>query len=122
MLLCGETAAGYVGRMADHPASPRQRYLAWVEEQIEEYKSSLPRDELIALAEEAVARLYESPDGQYPLTEILLRDAVDALVFERLKLPSYRRWLAMCQNDTGERPPASTEGEGELGLDERNEL
>lgn len=108
--------------MADHPASPRQRYLAWVEEQIEEYKSSLPRDELIALAEEAVARLHESPDGQYPLTEILLRDAVDALVFERLKLPGYRRWLAMCQTDTGGRPPASTEGEGALGLDERNEL
>lgn len=72
---------------------PRQRYLAWVEEQIEEYKTSITRDELLQLADDAVQQLSETRDGQYALTEILLRDTVDALIFERLKLPSYRVWL-----------------------------
>ncbi|HEX7089370.1 MAG TPA: hypothetical protein VF192_04500 [Longimicrobiales bacterium] len=79
--------------MADAPSTPRQLYLAWVEEQIEEYKARLPREELLQLADQAVQELFAAEDGQYPLTEILLRDAVDALVFRRLGLPSYRAWL-----------------------------
>jgi len=95
-------------RMSDPHASPRQLYLAWVEDQIEEYKAGLHRDELLELAEDAVRELFASRDGQYPLTEILLRDAVDQLIFRRLKLPSYRQWLRMCRSDTPERPPEST--------------
>ncbi len=72
---------------------PRQLYLAWVEEQIEDYKATLTRDELMQIADAAVQQLFETPDEQYPLTEILLRDAVDALLFKRLKLPSFRQWL-----------------------------
>jgi hypothetical protein len=79
--------------MADAHSTPRQLYLAWVEEQIEEYKARLPREELLQLADQAVQELFTTEDGQYPLTEILLRDAVDALVFRRLGLPSYRVWL-----------------------------
>lgn len=94
--------------MADPQSSPRRRYLAWVEEQIEEHKASLRRDELLELADEAVEALFDTSDGQYPLTEILLRDAVDTLVFRRLRLPSYRQWLRSCQNDTPDRPPEST--------------
>lgn len=97
--------------MADPHASPRQLYLAWVEDQIEEFKASLHRDELLELAEEAVQELFASQDGQYPLTEILLRDAVDALIFRRLKLPSYRQWLRMCRSDTPDRPFGSTPDE-----------
>lgn len=73
--------------------SPRQRYARWVEERIEDYKSGLTREELLSIADEAVDGLYDTDDGQYPLTEILLRDAVDALIFQRLRLPSFRQWL-----------------------------
>lgn len=91
--LSGFPAPTSLKSMADSHIPPRQLYLAWVEEQIEEHKARLPREELMQLADEAVQALYASDDGQYPLTEILLRDAVDALIFERLKLPSYRVWL-----------------------------
>jgi hypothetical protein len=94
--------------MNDDPLSPRRRYLDWVEDRIEEYKAGLTRDELLSLADEAVHQLFAAEDGQYPLTEILLRDAVDALIFHRLGLPGYRAWLKTCQSDTPARPPERT--------------
>lgn len=84
--------------------SPRQQYLDWVEECIEDYKNSLTREELLSIAEQAVDNLFDTDDEQYPLTEILLRDAVDGLIFRRLDLPTYRRWLNSCQSDTSDRP------------------
>ena len=87
---------------------PRQQYQAWVEEQIEEYKTALTRDELLDLAEQAVEDLFTTPDGQYPLTEILLRDAVDTLLFKRLNLPDYKHWLKTCRSDTAMRPGMET--------------
>ena len=80
--------------------SPRQRYNDWVQDRIEEHKASLTRDELLSLADRAVCELFDSDDAQYPLTEILLRDAVDALIFAKLDLPGYRKWLKTCQTDT----------------------
>lgn len=88
---------------APHSA-PRQRYQAWLEEQLEEYKAALTRDELLSLADEAVQQLFTSPDGQYPLTEMLLCDAVDALLLRRLNLPSFKQWQRLCRNDTDLRP------------------
>jgi hypothetical protein len=87
---------------------PRQQYQAWVEEQIEEFKTALTRDELLDLAEQAVEEMFTSPDGQYPLTEILLCDAVDQLLFQRLKLPDYKHWLKTCRSDTLMRPGMET--------------
>jgi hypothetical protein len=98
------------------PVPPRQQYLLWVEEQIEEFKASLTREELLQIADEAVRQLFDSPDGQYPLTEILLRDAVDALLFQRLGLPGYRQWLRSCRNDTPTCPPESTPGDAGSGI------
>lgn len=94
--------------MTQREAATRQQYLAWIEDQLEEYKAGLTRDELLGLAEEAVGRLFHSPDGQYPLTEILLCDAVDALLFERLQLPDYRTWERECRTDTRRRPRKGT--------------
>jgi hypothetical protein len=91
-------------------AAPRQLYLDWVEEQIEECKAALTRDELLAIAEQAVDRLFDTPDGQYPLTEILLCDAVDALLFQKLNLPDYREWERSCRNDTRRRSLKGTPG------------
>jgi hypothetical protein len=87
---------------------PRREYLAWVEEQIEEFKTALTRDELLDLAEQAVEDLFTTPDGQYPLTEILLCDAVDALLFRRLNLPDYKHWVKLCRSDTSMRPSLGT--------------
>lgn len=95
--------------MSTPARSPRQRYLDWVDDCIEDYKASLTRDELLGLADQAVSDLFATDDGQYPLTEILLRDAVDALIFRRLGLPDYRRWLRTCQTDTPARPPEGTD-------------
>jgi hypothetical protein len=91
--------------------TPRRLYEAWVEERIEECKSTLSRDELLALADEAVQQLFDAPDGQYPLTEILLCDAVDTLLLRRLNLPDYRQWLRMRRFDTRGRPREGTVGE-----------
>ena len=88
--------------------TPRQQYQEWVEEQIEEHKAALTRDELLSLADEAVDQLFTAPDGQYPLTEILLRDAVDALLVRRLNLPDFRQWKKARRSDTPIRPPGRT--------------
>ena len=95
--------------MSNSFTAPRREYQAWVEEQIEEYKSALTREELLDLAEQAVTDLFTTPDGQYPLTEILLCDAVDALLFRRLNLPDYKHWLKLCRSDTSLRPFRETE-------------
>jgi hypothetical protein len=84
--------------------TPRQRYQAWVDEQLEEYKASLTREELLDVAQLAVQQLFEAPDGQYPLTEMLLCDTVDRLLLARLDLPDYRQWRRLCRKDTDERP------------------
>jgi hypothetical protein len=96
--------------MSANDSAPRQQYQAWVEDQLDEFKASLTRDELLDIAEEAVRRLYDSPDGQYPLTEILLRDAVDTLLFTRLDLPDYRAWRRLYRKDTIKRPRKGTAG------------
>jgi hypothetical protein len=91
------------------PFTPtRRQYQTWVEEQIEDYKTALTRDELLDLAEQAVDDLFTTPDGQYPLTEILLCDAVDALLFKRLNLPDYKHWAKACRSDTSLRPSSET--------------
>jgi hypothetical protein len=86
--------------MVEPSLSSRHSYLEWVEEQIEEQKASLTRDELLQLADEAVRQLFDTEDGQYPLTEMLLCDQVDALIFRQLHLPTYRQWLRAYHNDT----------------------
>lgn len=94
--------------MSTHAETPRQRYQAWIEEQLEEHKAALTRDELLDLAEVAVQQLFDAPDGQYPLTEILLCDAVDRLLLARLNLPDFRQWQRLCRNDTRSRPLQET--------------
>jgi hypothetical protein len=97
--------------MTSPAETPRQRYQAWIEEQLEDCKAGLTRDELLDLAEYAVQQLFDSPDGQYPLTEMLLCDAVDRLLLQRLNLPDFRQWQRMCRTDTGKRPPKETQAQ-----------
>jgi hypothetical protein len=65
-----------------------------VEEQIETYKESVSRTELLCVADEVVAELRVNAKGQYQLTELLLAEAVDRKIFRLLRLPSYRSWVA----------------------------
>jgi hypothetical protein len=70
----------------------RQIYSRWVEDQIEDYKDSVSRSDLLRLADEAVDDLRVTGGGQYQITELLLCTAVDRKIFHLLKLPGFRTW------------------------------
>ncbi|HEU4451707.1 MAG TPA: hypothetical protein VFR81_01570 [Longimicrobium sp.] len=76
------------------PRSLRRAYLEWVEEQVEEYKDSIPRSHLLSIAEAVVEELRVTRGGQYQLTELMLCGAVDRYLVRMLKLPGYRAWVA----------------------------
>ena len=85
--------------MSKESASTLRRiYLEWVEEQIEDYKDSVSRSDLLRLADEACDDLRQDPEGQYQLTELLLCTAVDRKIFRLLKLPGYRTWSSNRRN------------------------
>lgn len=72
----------------------RQAYLDWVEEQVETFKESVSRSELLRIADEAVEELRVTRRGQYQLTELLLLEAVDRKIVRALRLPWFRSWCA----------------------------
>jgi len=74
--------------------SLRRAYLEWVEEQIEEFKETVSRSDLLRIADEVVEELRMTRQGQYQLTELLLWAAVDRKIFRLLGLPGYRGWCA----------------------------
>ena len=77
--------------MASRPArSLKHEYELYLEEEIENYKESIPRSALLSIGDEAVASLSEQP--QFALTELLLAEEVDRLIFRRLRLPTYQTW------------------------------
>lgn len=85
--------------------SLRQIYEEWVEDQIEDYKDSVNRSDLLRLADEVVEDLRVNAGGQYQLTEMLLWTAVDRKIFKLLKLPGYRTW---CSARRSAAPPSFT--------------
>jgi hypothetical protein len=72
--------------------SLRQEYAEFVLQRIEEYKEKQSRQELLAIADEAVRELEVGSEEQLLLTEVLLLEHVDRLIIRRLKLPTFRRW------------------------------
>jgi hypothetical protein len=70
--------------------SLRHEYELFVEQEIENYKDSIPRSQLLGIADEAVAVLLAAEQGA--MTELLLWGEVDRLVVKRLRLPSYNAW------------------------------
>jgi len=74
------------------PRSLRQEYQEFILQRLEEYKDRLPRDQLLKIGDEAARELATSAQGQYLLTEVLLLEHVDEIIFRRLKLPAFRRW------------------------------
>ncbi|HUK63811.1 MAG TPA: hypothetical protein VLV15_10760 [Dongiaceae bacterium] len=72
------------------PRSLHAEYQHFIDQRIEEYKDQLPRQDILKIGDEAVTELARSE--QIQLTEMVLRDQVDAIIRKRLRLPSFRRW------------------------------
>ena len=70
--------------------SLKHEYELFVEREIENYKESVPRSVLLSIGDEAVRALAD--EQQFALTELLLWDEVDKIIFKRLRLPSYATW------------------------------
>lgn len=62
----------------------------YIEQEIENYKESVPRPALLAIGDEAATRLAAEP--QFALTELLLCEEVDRIIFRRLRLPAFNTW------------------------------
>lgn len=72
--------------------SLKQQYQEYILQRIEGFKNSIPRDELLVLGDEAAAELQTGGAGQFVLTEILMLETVDRLIYRRLRLHSYAKW------------------------------
>jgi hypothetical protein len=72
--------------------SLKHEYELFVEQEIENYKDSIPRFALLKIGDEAVAAL--AAQAQFALTELLLCEEVDRIISNRLRLPTYRTWRA----------------------------
>lgn len=70
--------------------SLRHEYELYIEQEIENYKESIPRSGILAIGDEAAARL--ASEAQFVLTEMLLLEEVDRIIFRRLRLPTYSTW------------------------------
>ena len=70
--------------------SLRHEYELYVEQEIENYKESISRSALLAIGDEAAARLVSQP--QFALSELLLCEEVDRIIFRRQRLPTYNTW------------------------------
>ena len=77
--------------MAQRPSrSLKHEYALYLDHEIEDYKESVPRTVLLSIGDEAVRSL--GGQQQFALTELLLCDEVDKIIFKRLRLPSYNTW------------------------------
>jgi hypothetical protein len=70
--------------------SLKHEYELFVEREIENYKESVPRSVLLSIGDDAVRAL--ASEQQFALTELLVWDEVDRIIFKRLRLPSYATW------------------------------
>ena len=70
--------------------SLRHEYELFIEQEIENYKESIPRSAILAIGDEAAAKL--ASQAQFVLTELLLLEEVDRIIFSRLRLPKYDTW------------------------------
>lgn len=74
------------------PPSLTHLYHEYVMQRIEAFKNSVTRDELMRLAGEATAGLYDSDESQLVLTELLTGEVVDQLIRKKLKLKSQKKF------------------------------
>jgi hypothetical protein len=70
--------------------SLKHEYGLFIEQEIENYKESIPRSAILTIGDEAASRL--ASKDQFALTELLMCEEVDRIIFGRLRLPSYNTW------------------------------
>lgn len=70
--------------------SLRHEYELYVENEIEEYKDTLPRSAILKIGDEAVAALTEQ--DQLALTELVVWEEVDRIIKKRIRIPTYATW------------------------------
>jgi hypothetical protein len=77
--------------MASQPQrSLKHEYELYVEQEIENYKDSIPRSAILRIGDEAVAVLRAAE--QFGFDELLLWAEVDRIIRGRLRIPSYATW------------------------------
>jgi len=76
--------------MSSTPRSLRHEYELYVENELEAYKDSIPRNALLKIGDEAVTSLYDQ--AQLALTELVVWEEVDRIIKKRLRIPSYPTW------------------------------
>ena len=77
--------------MAQRPSrSLKHEYSVFLDREIEDYKESVQRSVLLSIGDEAVRMM--GAQAQMALTEMLLCDEVDKIIFKRLRLPRYDTW------------------------------
>ena len=77
--------------MAHRPTrSLQHEYERYLEQEIENYKESVPRSVLLSIGDEAVAAL--AREAQFTLTELIVWEEVDRIIARRLRLPSPTTW------------------------------
>lgn len=72
------------------PQSLKHEYERYLEQEIENYKESVPRSVLLSIGDEAVAAL--AREAQFALTELIVWEEVDRIIARRLRLPSATTW------------------------------
>src|SRR5258708_39164556 len=70
--------------------SLKHEYERFLEQEIENYKESVPRSVLLSIGDEAVAAL--AKEAQFTLTELIVWEEVDRIIARRLRLPSPTTW------------------------------
>lgn len=70
--------------------SLRHEYEQYVEQEIENYKFSLPRDSILRIGDEAVVSLRAREQPEF--SELVIWAEVDEIIRRRLRIPSYATW------------------------------
>jgi hypothetical protein len=76
--------------MASPQRSLRYEYELYVEQEIENYKDSIPRSAILRIGDEAVQALQRAEQPGFD--ELLLCTEVDKIIRKRLRVPSYATW------------------------------
>lgn len=70
--------------------SLKHAYELYVEQEIENYKFSLPRSAILRIGDEAVTALRDRTQPEFD--ELVLCSEVDRIISQRLRIPSYATW------------------------------
>src|ERR1051325_10150857 len=70
--------------------SLQHEYERYLEQEIENYKESVPRTFVLGIGDEAVAAL--AKQAQFTLTELIVWEEVDRIIARRLRLPTATTW------------------------------